>query len=236
MAIDLEKLLNDLRLQIKSDININLSEQEERITTRINKNIDEKFNHIQMEIEEIKQTNEDQETRLALVEKQIRARNLIFFGVEEGEKSYEELERKIITIIDKMGIICNQNDLEIVRRMRKPSQDKIRPINITLITYGKKVSILKKKKTLENTTIYIKEDFPPQILEVRKSLQNQLQKERNEGHNAYIRYDKIVVRKPDRTQQLGYSKKRELEITPPSSVCDKLIYEGQRWTGKVPGG
>lgn len=73
MAIDLEKLLNDLRLQIKSDININLSEQEERITTRINKNIDEKFNHIQMEIEEIKQTNEDQETRLALVEKQIRA-------------------------------------------------------------------------------------------------------------------------------------------------------------------
>lgn len=146
MAIDLEKLLNDLRLQIKSDININLSEQEERITTRINKNIDEKFNHIQMEIEEIKQTNEDQETRLALVEKQIRARNLIFFGVEEGEKSYEELERKIITIIDKMGIICNQNDLEIVRRMGKPSQDKIRPINITLITYGKKVSILKKKK------------------------------------------------------------------------------------------
>lgn len=114
-----------------------------------------------------------------------------------------------------MGIICNQNDLEIVRRMGKPSQDKIRPINITLITYGKKVSILKKKKTLENTTIYIKEDFPPQILEVRKSLQNQLQKERNEGHNAYIRYDKIVVRKPDRTQQLGNSKKRELEITPP---------------------
>lgn len=38
-----------------------------------------------------------------IIEKQIRARNLILFGVEEGENSYEGLEKKFIALIFKMG-------------------------------------------------------------------------------------------------------------------------------------
>lgn len=215
MSMNLEKLLHELRLQIRSDNNVTSTEQEERITSSINKNIDEKFNFLQKEIEELKQTSKEHEDRLALVEKQIRANNVIFFGVEEGEKSYEDLEQKLISIINRMGVKCEKSSLEVVRRMGKPTNGKVRPINTTLTTYGMKLSILKNKKKLENTRIYIKEDFPPQILEVRKSLQEQLKKEREEGRIAYIRYDKIVVKEPNENKRDATSKKRELEISPP---------------------
>ncbi|KOB64038.1 putative endonuclease-reverse transcriptase [Operophtera brumata] len=215
----MEKLLHDLRVKIKSDLNITLSEQEDRITTKINENIDRKFDFVNKEIEKINQTNEDQEKRLTLLEKQIRERRLIFFGVEEGQKSYEELEDKVMATISEMGIECTQNEIEFVRRMGKPNEDKIRPINVALTTYGKKISILKNKNKLENTKIYIKEDFSPRILEVRKSLHEQLQKERSEGRQAYLRYDKIVIRGPSHSKQdeplSSNTKKRELEITPP---------------------
>lgn len=224
MSIDsrtLEKLLHDLRVKIKSDINISSSEQEERITSKINENIDQKFEFVNKQIEKINQTNEDQEKRISLLEKQARERNIIFFGIEESEKSYTELEDIVVNTIRKMGIECQSNEIQIVKRMGKPSKDKVRPIILTLTNYGKKITILKNKKKLEQTKIYIKEDFAPKVLEIRKSLQEQLQKARNDGKMAYIKYDKIVIREPTRKKEhvgsySSNSKKRELDITPPS--------------------
>nr|XP_034830021.1 uncharacterized protein LOC117987172 [Maniola hyperantus] len=222
MGSDLEKILHELRIKIRSDMNITLTNQEERITSKINENIDQKFILIQKEIETVKQTNENHEKRIALMEKQIRARNVIFFGIEEGEKSYEGLECKVLSTINNMGIKYDKNDLEMVRRMGKPTEGKIRPINITFTTYGKKIAILKNKSKLKNTNIYVKEDFPPHVLEVRKSLQEQVQKERSEGKMAYLKYDKIIIagggsssKKVEGSRKNQQSKKRELESSPP---------------------
>lgn len=84
-----------------------------------------------------------------------------------------------------------------------------------LSTYGIKLSILKNKKNLEYTGVYIKEDFPPQVLEARRLLQDQVKKERDEGRIAYINYDKIVIKDPNQTKRDFNSKKRGLEVTPP---------------------
>ncbi|KOB76188.1 putative endonuclease-reverse transcriptase [Operophtera brumata] len=123
-----------------------------------------------------------------------------------------------------MGVVCQSNELEAVRRMGQWKENKIRPINFTMTTYGNKILILKNKKKLEQTKLYIKEDFSPEILEVRKTLQEQLQKERNEGKIAYIKYDKIVVRESTQNKQYGplasNSKKRELAITPPHQTVN----------------
>lgn len=228
---NMEKLLHDLRVKIRSDTNITLNEQEERITSKINENIDKKFEYINKKIEKINETNEEQEKRLTLVEKQIRERNLIFFGVDEGENSYAELEDKVIATLNKMDVNCSKNEIEIVRRMGKQNDGKIRPINFTLTTYGKKIIILKNKKKLEQTNIYLKEDFSPKILEVRKSLHEQLQKERSEGKMAYLRYDKIVIREhnqnyrnPNVPFSYSSSKKRELDITPPHQAGKSAVY------------
>lgn len=219
---NMEKLLHDLRVKIRSDTNITLNEQEERITSKIIENIDKKFEFINQKIEKINEINDEQEKRLTIIEKQIRERNLIFFGVDEGESSYSELEDKIIATIKKTNVNCSKNEIEIVRRIGKQNDGKIRPINLTLTTYGKKIMILKNKKMLEQTNVYLKEDFSPKILEVRKSLHEQLQKERSEGKIAYLRYDRIVIREPNQNHRnlnvpISYSnaKKRELEVTPP---------------------
>ncbi|KOB66970.1 Endonuclease-reverse transcriptase [Operophtera brumata] len=47
--------------------------------------------------------------------------------------------------------------------------------------------IQKNKKKLENTPYYIKEDYPPEILNKRKELQIQLEKEREQGKMAFIK-------------------------------------------------
>lgn len=178
---------------------------------------------MQVELNRIKEVSSDYEKRISLIEKQSRERNIIFFGINEGEKSYGELEWNILkTLEDELNIKCNQMELQIVRRMGKYEEKKMRPIVVTFSTYGRKITILKNKKHIKSSTIYIKEDFPPKVLDTRKILQDQLQKEKEAGNIAYIRYDKLIVREPPKkhSQQEeekmdSRNKKRLLEITPP---------------------
>lgn len=46
---------------------------------------------------------------------------------------------------------------------------------------------------MEDTPYYIKEDFPIKILNIRKELQNELKRKRDEGIKAVLRYDKIIT-------------------------------------------
>lgn len=190
----LEKLIRELRSDIKKDNEDTLKEVEERITKTINENIDNKFENLQLQIDQIKQNSIEQNLRILELEKQIRCRNIIFFGVEEGEKSYEELEQKILSIITtSMKVGCNNGEIELVKRIGKRLENKVRPIVVTLTTYGKKLYILKKKSYLKALNIYLKEDYPHQVLEKRKELQKQLKEARSEGKIAYLRQDRLVV-------------------------------------------
>lgn len=222
----LSELMRELRGDISRDSKDSLEKIEARITKNINNHIDEKFTIVQGEIDSIKKISSDHSKRILELEKHIRCRNIIFFAVEEGEKSYEELENKIMQIINnELAIECNRRELEMVRRMGRMTEGKIRPIVTTFTTYGKKIAILKNKHHLKEKTIYVKEDFPHEILETRKKLQVQLQKERIEGKVAFLRYDKLIVKEPgnqvnkekDQEENLNKNpKKRELETTPPN--------------------
>lgn len=130
MSDELLSFVKELRSEIRKDFQESLDGLESRITENINSNIDKKFSNMQLQIQDLQQTNQDHEKRLAILEKQIRIRNIIFFGVEEGEKTYNELEQKILNIIkDKMGIPCDRKEIEIARRMGKKIENKTRPIN-----------------------------------------------------------------------------------------------------------
>ncbi|CAG4944482.1 unnamed protein product [Parnassius apollo] len=176
---EIEKLLKELILDIKRDTEESLLNLETCITSKINDKIDQNFNFLQRELEQIKETNSKHDKRISAIEKHIRQRNVIFFGVQEGEKSYQELEGTVLqTIKDELKLECDRKELETVRRMGKYLKDKVRPIVVTFTTYGKKITILKNMKYIQTKTIYMKEDFPPQILETRKELQEQVKKRR----------------------------------------------------------
>lgn len=228
---NIEQLIRELRMDINRDSEESLKKLETRITKNINEHTDRKFTAIQGEIDSIKKNSADQDKRILELEKHIRYRNILFFAVDEGEKTYEELEIKILRIVtNDMNTTCTKHELEMVKRMGRKSENKIRPIVATFTTYGTKIAILKNKHFLKEKSIYVKEDYPQQILEKRKELQDQMQKERNDGKIAFLRYDRLIVRDPniyDKTEKepklRANSKKRELEITPPNQKENQYV-------------
>ncbi|KAJ8726615.1 hypothetical protein PYW07_001313 [Mythimna separata] len=198
-----------------------MKEMEQNIKDSINRNIDDKFNRIEAKTKELECKIEQQQKTIEYLDKQLRKRNLVFFGVEEKEKSYEDLCFIILDIINnKMEINCTQWEIETVIRVGKKA-GKLRPIVVTLTTTGRKIEILKKKKSLENTCMYIKEDYPVNVLQKRKELQETLKLEREAGNLVALRYDKIVTLKKQpeiHSKSTGKKTNKRLMSTSPETA------------------
>lgn len=206
--------------QIQGDMAIqkmDMKEMEQNIKISINKNIDDKFTRMEAKTYELEGKIEQQQKSINFLERQIRKKNVVFFGVEEKERRYEELVSLILEIINhNMEIVCKKWEIESVMRIGKKS-GKARPIVVTMSTMGKKIELLKNKKTLDTKGLYIKEDYPLNVLEKRKELQEQLRKEREAGKNVTLRYDKIVTLEPRNTQHdKTNTNKRFLSESPPA--------------------
>ncbi|CAG5014747.1 unnamed protein product [Parnassius apollo] len=119
----------------------------------------------------------------------------------------------VINIINTyIKISWDTYNIEAVRRLGIKGK-KVRPIVITFNTLGFKLNIQKNKHNLQNTSYYLKEDYPFEVLIKRKELQVQLQKEKDAGNTAFIKYDKIIIltnKNPPQKQ----SSKRNLSESP----------------------
>ncbi|XP_039760344.1 uncharacterized protein LOC120633974 [Pararge aegeria] len=165
--------------------------------------------------------NQQQKT-IDYLERQARKKNLEFYGVEETEQGYEELQNTLLRCIrNYMKITIEQSEIEFVRRLGK-KENKIRPLLVTFTTLGRKIEILKKKGALKGSVVNIKEDFPPNVLLKRKELQEEVEKERKLGRNVVLRYDKIV-RLPGNFKNRNYmsdtrKQKRNLSASPEHQI------------------
>ncbi|CAG9789440.1 unnamed protein product [Diatraea saccharalis] len=74
-------------------------------------------------------------------------------------------------------------------------------------------NIILKNKNKFPQGVYIKEDFTKETLDIRKSLQPKLEEERNKGNIAYLRGDKLIVKKPTDIQK-SEKRKRESSFSP----------------------
>ncbi|KOB51874.1 Endonuclease-reverse transcriptase [Operophtera brumata] len=179
---DLIKAINEIGKLIK--------DTDSKLSAKID-SIDEKLDNFKAKLDELKLSHDKQEERLDYIEKEIRVRNLVLFGIPEQEKTYFELEDVILnTINEDLQVECHKSEIQHVKRIGKIS-DKPRPINVGLTTYCKKVEIMKNKNKL--TDIYIKEDYPLKVLKQRKNLQEQLKIEIEVGKKAFIKYNKLIV-------------------------------------------
>ena len=71
--------------------------------------------------------------------------------------------------------------------------------------------MFKNRNALKHTDYYITEDFPPNILEKRKELQEQARIEREKGSLVKIKYDKLV--RSEKNKSAG-NNKRVLSTSP----------------------
>lgn len=177
----------------------------EQVSQNINKMLEEKLFILEEKHEKLKEIVNNQEKRIYFLEKQARQRNIVFFGIEEKESSYESLESNIKKWIeDHFSIKLSYSDIQEVKRIGKQGE-RPRPIVVTFLTLGTKIKISKQGDVLKNTHYYIKDDYPRYVLQKRKELQEQLKLEKEKGNTAIIKYDKLVIIKNNNKRTLSAS-------------------------------
>ncbi|XP_022834142.1 uncharacterized protein LOC111361920 [Spodoptera litura] len=217
---ELKNMLISMQQDIKQQKQ-DMLEMKKDIKDTIINSLSEKFKNLELKNEFLEKKTEEQSNKINNLERQCRRKNLILFGVEEIEKSYEELEKLVINIINTyIKISCDTYNIEAVRRLGKKGV-KVRPISITFNTLGFKIKIQKNKHNLKNTSYYLKEDYPIEVLVKRKELQVQLQKEKDAGNTAFIKYDKIIILNNKQPQQKQSSKRYHSE-SPETLYPDNL--------------
>lgn len=213
---EIKELLVSMQQEIRQQ-KAEMSEMKEDIKNTINNNINEKFKNLEIKNEVLEKKIQEQSDKINNLERYIRRKNLVMFGVQEGEKTYYELERRILKILNThFNVQYNSNNIEAVRRIGKKSE-KARPVIISFSTIGLKLEIQKNSKCLRNTQYYIKEDYPLEVLNKRKELQSLLKKEKDLGKTAFIKYDKLIVLDNNKNTPRNYSHKRNLSESPEAS-------------------
>lgn len=210
---EIKKLLENMQQEMRQQKTERLQMKED-ITNTINNNINEKFKLFEIKNEILEKKIQEHSTSINSLERYIRRKNLVMFGVEEGENSYHELEEKILKIINTyFSIQYDRNNIEAVRRLGKKGE-KVRPVIISFSTLGQKLTIQKNGKCLRNTQYYIKEDYPLDVLNKRKELQTQLKREKDQGKTAFIKYDKLIVLDNNKNTSRQHKNKRNLSESP----------------------
>lgn len=207
---EIKNILRSMQEEMKQQ-KADMLDMKEEIKNTIINNMNEKFHSLELKTELLEQQLEWQKNKIDNMERLKRKRNLLFFGVEEGERSYQDLLQIVLEIINKyLSIECNENSVEFVRRVGKRGEN-TRPIVVTLSTMGLKIKLLKNKKKLISSPVYIKEDFPQDILKKRRELQSELIKERESGNRAIIKYDRLVVLGTKNTQKENVLPSEQIE-------------------------
>lgn len=207
---------------LMSKLDEKLKKQTLTITTAVTASVMEVLeNRLAPIIEEnnnLKQKVSKLEQKLNAMEKEKRRNNLIFLGSDEKGKNEIELVDYIKDIVLKTGTHLDRHEIRNIYRVGHPTSQ-YRPVVVSLTTSWKKHLILKNKAKLPSG-IYVKEDYPKDILITRKELQAKVDEERIKGNIAYIKYDKLVVKhSADSNRE---KRKREQSRSPKSTPQKKL--------------
>ena len=117
--------------------------------------------------------------------------NLIFYGFRQHQnETSDELEREIQDLLtDKLDL---NNDVQFDRVHRLGSKPDS-PIVARCSSYKDKVSILKEKKKLQGSTIFIGEDFSTRVREIRRQLAPHLKAARELGKKCVMIFDHLLI-------------------------------------------
>lgn len=203
--------------KMKNEIQNQTIELKDSITNNIMERLDEKLQPIIIENKNLKIKVENLEKEIETLKRGKKQNNLIIFGVNEDERSTQELIQNIINIFKTdLDIQFQEHEINNIYRLGKEkSSGKPRPILFSFVSEWKKNEVMKKKKSLKN--VYVTEDYTKEVLEKRKTLQAQLKVEREKGNVAYLKFDKLVVKgKPNNTN--NEKRKREISTSPQNNA------------------
>jgi len=138
--------------------------------------------------------------RAIKLESHSRRNNLIFYGIpEEVNETSKKTESLLYSFLDN-ELKIKEDDIDGVwieraHRLgkRNASGEKPRPIIAKFSFYKNKELILSNARTLAGTVFGISQDFPREIVELRRGLVRVLKDAKKEGRDAKLVYDKLCI-------------------------------------------
>lgn len=155
-----------------------------------NKQLNEAVGSLVDQNERLLRDNKEMANKLVDYEARSRRNNLIFRGIkkETDKESWEQSENLVREILrDKLEM--DSGKIEINRAHRLGGN----AIIVNFLKYKDREQIMKNKKKLDGTQVYITEDHPYEIRQRRKKLMELTEGCRNEGKSVFLRYDKVVI-------------------------------------------
>ena len=143
-------------------------------------------------------TNAEKERAIKL-ESHSRRNNLIFYNIPEvRHESSATTETLLYTFLEQNLDMAeeetNEIPIERAHRLGKIREDnKPRPIIAKFSFHKDKERILSSARTLAGTNYGISQDFPKEIVEIRKGLVKAMKEARKEGKGTKLVYDKLYI-------------------------------------------
>ena len=150
---------------------------------------------------ELSENKAELKEQLRIQEDRSRRNNIRVDGIEEDEnKTLENTKNKLrsflyneLEIIDELFVeraLC-------VRRkesVKSNGNNTPRTIVAKLLDYKEKEEIMRRRYKLKDTMYSVREDVSKETVQIRKKLWDQVNKLREDGKHAVIKFDKIVTR------------------------------------------
>lgn len=162
------------------------------------KGLREEVGELRQENSDLQKKNQDLTTKLDYLEKRTddlegrsKRNNLIFYGMHRSQNETsadcEGLVKDLIT--DKLEL---SEDIEF-DRVHRLSSKADSPVIARCVFYKQKLAILKAKRKLQGSNIFVAENFSNRVRDVRRRLTPHLKKARNESKKVTMVFDHLVI-------------------------------------------
>ena len=152
----------------------------------------------ELDVKRIKSNIEHLEEKIDDLENRSRRNNLCFEGIEEStNETWQDTENKVKHLITShMPEVGGDIVIERAHRVGKPrssAESKPRKIVARFLNYKDRESVLKAKKKLRGTNVFVNEDYSDRVMKKRMDLMPELKEARRRNQRAFLRYDKLII-------------------------------------------
>ncbi|KAI5739943.1 hypothetical protein M8J77_025364 [Diaphorina citri] len=177
----------------KNLINEQAAKLDEKFTNeanKINKNIDIKLTPLTKDVVDLKVKVQKIDSDR---EREKRKRNVLIYGLRTENQDNRQAEASARKLFgDKMKVDMEPWEIDFIKVL---GENRLGPILIGLTTWKKKNDLMRNGYKLKGTSVSIREDFPEDIVAIRKTLIPKMKQLREKGHHVILKYDQLIVDK-----------------------------------------
>lgn len=187
-ADEMRSFMDDFKTTLLRDV-------KEEIKTNVKEEISTQIIPVVGKLNEVEQKVEAHENKINSLDSERRKRNIIIYRIqEENGENYKTLEVIVMNIFNNtLKVECKTEEIDFISRIGKNKNNKFRPILVKMVTFRKKLELLRNRENLKNANINIDEDYSPEVRARRKQLFPQLKTLRAQGKIAEMRQDRIII-------------------------------------------